>query len=100
VERGLRADHDALMWHFLGELERRYQELKSGHLEPRWQAIRHSLALLGDRVQVQDHDVTLHGVLHGIDDEGALLLDQSGTIRRVVVGDLTRGPRPSDAPDV
>lgn len=100
VERRVRADHDAVMWHFLGELERRYQELQSGHLERRWQSIQSSLAFVGDRVQVQDRDVVLTGVLHGIDDEGALLLDHGGNIRRVVAGDLTRGPRPSKDPDV
>lgn len=93
AERGSHVDRNALMWHFLGELECRYQDLLSGHLEQRWQTIRNSLALLGDPVTVEDQDVVISGILHGVDDEGAMLLDQGGVTRRVVVGDLARGPR-------
>lgn len=100
AERSVRVDHDVLMWHFLGELECRYQELQSGHLERRWQSIRSSLAFVGDQVEIQDRDVVFEGILDGIDDEGALLLDQGGNLCRVVAGDVTRGPRPRKDADV
>jgi BirA family biotin operon repressor/biotin-[acetyl-CoA-carboxylase] ligase len=47
-------------------------------------------------VTVGDDDRTHTGILDGIDIDGALRLRrQSGTITRIVAGDLTRGPRPT-----
>ena len=99
VERGGPIDRNPLMWRFLVELESRYQDLLAGRIEQRWQTIRSSLAMLGHTVTVQEQQENIHGVLHGIDKEGALLLDQGGSIRRVVAGDLTRGPRPDGPVD-
>ncbi|HEV2074067.1 MAG TPA: biotin--[acetyl-CoA-carboxylase] ligase [Thermomicrobiales bacterium] len=99
VELGEPVDHNALMWRFLNELESRYQDLLSSRIEQRWLAIRNTLAMLGDSVTVKERHADIHGILQGIDDEGALLLDQGGVIRRVVAGDLTRGPRPDEPPD-
>jgi BirA family biotin operon repressor/biotin-[acetyl-CoA-carboxylase] ligase len=58
-------------------------------------AWRERAALLGEQVMIDTGDETLHGVFAGVDDDGALLLrNTAGTLRRVVAGDLTRGPRP------
>lgn len=53
-------------------------------------------ALLGEPVTIEDAGRVLSGIYTGIDDDGALLLHDpvSGT-RRVVAGDLTRGPQRS-----
>lgn len=52
-------------------------------------------ALLGETVTIQDSDRAYHGVFTGIDDDGGLLLAEDGQpLRKLVAGDLTRGPRP------
>jgi BirA family biotin operon repressor/biotin-[acetyl-CoA-carboxylase] ligase len=99
VERGGPIDRNALMWRCLDELEGRYQDLLAGRIEQRWRTVRDALAMLGDPVTVLEQQAEIHGILHGIDEEGALLIDQGGVIRRVVAGDLTRGPRPDAPPD-
>ena len=51
-------------------------------------------ALLGELVTVEDGDRSLTGIFTGIDEDGALLIDEPGhPTRRIVAGDLIRGPR-------
>ena len=58
----------------------------------RWRA---RAALLGELVTVEDGDRSLTGIFTGIDEEGGLLIDEPGhPTRRIVAGDLIRGPRP------
>lgn len=51
-------------------------------------------ALLGEVVTIEEQDKQVTGVLTGIDDDGALLLHTGNSERRrVLSGDLVRGPR-------
>jgi BirA family biotin operon repressor/biotin-[acetyl-CoA-carboxylase] ligase len=50
-------------------------------------------ALFGDAVRVQNGNEVVTGTLQGVDDDGALRLhDEGGVVRRIVAGDLVRGP--------
>ena len=50
-------------------------------------------ALLGDLVEIQEGPATHRGVFIGVDRDGALLLQiRDGTVRRIIAGDLARGP--------
>jgi BirA family biotin operon repressor/biotin-[acetyl-CoA-carboxylase] ligase len=52
-------------------------------------------ALLGEMVTIEDASRSLTGVFTGIDEDGALLLETPGLAsRKVVAGELVRGPRP------
>ncbi|HEV2527241.1 MAG TPA: biotin--[acetyl-CoA-carboxylase] ligase [Thermomicrobiales bacterium] len=57
-------------------------------------------AMLGEPVMVVDNGRERIGIMLGIDETGALLLqERDGTTITVVSGDLTRGPRPIPAQD-
>ncbi len=65
---------------------------------PALDAWRARAAMLGEVVTVQDAGQARTGRFTGVDADGALLLEQDGTVHRVVAGDLTRGPRTPDGP--
>jgi BirA family biotin operon repressor/biotin-[acetyl-CoA-carboxylase] ligase len=57
-------------------------------------------ALLGEPVTIEDAGRRHSGIFAGIDDDGALILNHPVTgTRRVVAGDLTRGPQRSQERD-
>jgi BirA family transcriptional regulator, biotin operon repressor / biotin---[acetyl-CoA-carboxylase] ligase len=49
-------------------------------------------ALMGELVIVEDAETPVSGRFHGVAEDGALLLDVNGSLRRIVAGDLSRGP--------
>jgi BirA family biotin operon repressor/biotin-[acetyl-CoA-carboxylase] ligase len=54
-------------------------------------------ALLGEMVTVEGASCCLTGVFTGIDEDGGLLIEEPGqSMRKIVAGDLVRGPRPVD----
>ena len=56
-------------------------------------------ALLGEVVTVEDAGRSRTGTFVGIDDDGGLLIEEPGhPIRKIVAGDLVRGPRSSSPP--
>ncbi|HVL25387.1 MAG TPA: biotin--[acetyl-CoA-carboxylase] ligase [Thermomicrobiales bacterium] len=94
VATGQPVDRDDLMRAFLARLDVRYQELLAGDQADRVPAIQDRLAMRGEQVSIVDGGTTVTGRLCGIDASGALLLDTGeADLRRIVVGDLTRGPR-------
>lgn len=59
-----------------------------------WQA---RAALLGEVVTLEDAGRSLTGTFVGVDEDGGLLIEETGHhIRKVVAGDLVRGPRADD----
>jgi BirA family biotin operon repressor/biotin-[acetyl-CoA-carboxylase] ligase len=70
-------------------LERCYLDLSTAGFGPmalRWEGF---FKLNGKRVRVEMVDQTVHGIVRGVDPEGALLVeDHSGLTRRVVAGDV------------
>jgi len=96
---GLAVDLDLLLRQILDAVETRYRALCDGDLSPIWPGIQDRLAMRHERVTVQEGDASVTGFLRRIDPDGALVMDDDGVLRRIVVGDLVRGPRlPSDTP--
>lgn len=95
AELGEAVERDMLMQHVLSELDTRYRELLADDRGRSWHLIQHRLAMVGELVRVVEGEETLEGVLMRVDTDGALILDCSGTSRRIVVGDMTRGPGPA-----
>jgi BirA family biotin operon repressor/biotin-[acetyl-CoA-carboxylase] ligase len=95
METGREIDRDELMRSFLDQLDVRYRELRQDDLHDRWDQVQGKLAMRGELVSVIDGDAVVTGCLAGIDTTGALLLQTDDPHpRRIVVGDLIRGPRP------
>ncbi len=89
-----RVERSALLAALLDELNRRLPELEAGDQRPILAAWEQRAAFVGLQVVVRTETGTIEGRLAGVDDDGALvLIDQTGERRRVVAGDLTRGPR-------
>ena len=57
-------------------------------------------ALLGEIVTVEDAGRSVTGRFVGVDEDGGLLIEEPGhPIRRIVAGDLVRGPRAASQPE-
>lgn len=75
----------ALLEHF----DRLYDEFLRCGMEPVRQAWQELFAMLGKAVRVESGPASLEGVVAGIDEEGALLLQlPDGTIEKVLAGDV------------
>lgn len=80
-----------LLQRMLEGVERRYEELRAGHSPHCEWAER--LVTLGQPVSVTGSGGTRTGVAEGVDETGALLLrETSGTLTRVLAGDVTLRP--------
>jgi BirA family biotin operon repressor/biotin-[acetyl-CoA-carboxylase] ligase len=77
----------------LAAFDVRYYQYLAGTEHQVLDAWRARAALLGEIVTVEDAGVARTGRFAGIDSDGALILEHDGVVRRVVAGDLTRGPR-------
>ena len=92
-------DQDALRTAILDRLAARYQALTEGAVAPYWRSVEDRLALRGASVSVVEADARVTGSLLGIDPTGALRLRlDDGRERRILSGDLIRGPRPAALP--
>jgi BirA family biotin operon repressor/biotin-[acetyl-CoA-carboxylase] ligase len=89
IETGLECDRIAVAAALFSRLDTRYTEMQKhgfASIRPLWE--RYS-ALAGREVTVSDHGQPLSGVVKGIDDEGALLLETSTGPARVLSGDVS-----------
>ncbi|MCC7022667.1 MAG: biotin--[acetyl-CoA-carboxylase] ligase [Thermomicrobiales bacterium] len=92
---GIRIAPSALLPVLLEQFDDRYRDFLDRGGGASLEAWRGRAALLDEHVSIVVGDETRTGVFTGVDDEGALLLrDATGTLHRIVAGDLTRGPRP------
>jgi BirA family biotin operon repressor/biotin-[acetyl-CoA-carboxylase] ligase len=94
AELGSPVDRDALLRRTLDELDTRYQDLLAGRLQHRWLEIGERIAMRGELVSVEEGGEIITGTLKRVDIDGALVLDFDGQEQRIVVGDLSRGPKP------
>jgi BirA family biotin operon repressor/biotin-[acetyl-CoA-carboxylase] ligase len=76
----------------IDRLNTRLPPILHSSIPPDLDGWRRRAALMGVSVAILDGGKTFHGVMRGVDDAGALLLESDGTLRRVVAGELTRGP--------
>ncbi|MGH8013409.1 MAG: biotin--[acetyl-CoA-carboxylase] ligase [Candidatus Binataceae bacterium] len=83
-----RCDRIALAEALFERLDQRYVETQTSGfaaVRPLWE--RYS-ALTGKRVVIVDGDTRIEGVVRGIDGDGALLLENGGTLKRIIAGDV------------
>jgi BirA family biotin operon repressor/biotin-[acetyl-CoA-carboxylase] ligase len=51
-------------------------------------------AFMNEQVTVESEGIAITAIMRGVDDQGALLIERpEGAVERIVVGELTRGPR-------
>lgn len=86
--RNTEADRLPLLQKFLVNVEGRYEALKQGRLpHAEWSQ---RLAGMGRVITVTGPDQTYHGLMSGVDQDGALLLTQpDGTVITILAGDVT-----------
>jgi BirA family biotin operon repressor/biotin-[acetyl-CoA-carboxylase] ligase len=88
---------DTVLDAVLDRFDRVYAEFQATRGRPSLAAWRSRAALLGERVAVVDSGREREGRFVGVDEDGALLLEDSpSAIRRIVAGELARGPRSID----
>jgi BirA family biotin operon repressor/biotin-[acetyl-CoA-carboxylase] ligase len=96
---GIAHDRRTLLDLLLTRFAARYQEFLASGGQPDLTAWTGRAAYLGAIVDVQEGSQTITGRFLGVDASGALQLELAdGTLRRVVSGDLVRGPRLSGNP--
>ena len=83
-ELGRPVDRFAILRGFVGEMNLRV-EMDPERLRQEWTELSWTL---GRKVVVQDNGDRLSGLARGIDEQGALLLESGGRVRKVVCGDL------------
>lgn len=88
LERDTDADRLPILQNYLVNVERRYQALQEGELpHQEWQQ---RLAGLGKQMTVITPVETYEGIMAGVDENGALLLEQAdGSIETILAGDVT-----------
>ena len=88
-------DLDAVLALLLRRLDAAYRAFIERGGRPELDGWRRRALYLGEPVAVRDGERTLRGVMRGVADDGALLLErEDGALARVVAGDLVRGPVP------
>ncbi len=88
LETGQQVDRSRFAGELLAALGRRWQALEAGGfaaLRSQWEP-RH--VLTGQRVTVAAGE-TIEGIVRGVDDDGALLLEGPGGVQRVISGEAT-----------
>lgn len=92
---GRAADRDQLLATLLDRLAAGADAFVASGGHPDLGPWRARAALLGEEVAVEQAGVAVGGRFAGVDDDGALLLDTADGLRRIVAGDLVRGPTPA-----
>lgn len=85
--------YDVALDAVMRELEARYRDVLAGRAGEHLERIGQGLAMLGEDVTIRDADRDVRGVILGVDRDGALLIDVAGERRRIIAGDVVRGPR-------
>lgn len=89
LEKGSPASRLDVVVALLEHFDRLYAEFQRCGMEPVRQAWQELFAMLGNRVRVELGAASLTGVVAGIDEEGALLLQlPDGKIEKVLAGDV------------
>ncbi len=90
AEAGRRVARVGLLARILAEMDARYSVLLRRGPAPLVAEARALMPMAGRIVRVQAHDRVLEGTVRGLDDDGALLLRlPSGTVHRLLVGDVS-----------
>ena len=91
-------DRDKLLKKILTRLDNAYASFcisGSGPFIHDWTA---KAAYLNERIEAESEGMKIEGIMRGVDDIGALLIEtEDGSELRIVAGELTRGPRRPEA---
>lgn len=94
AELGRAVDRETVVTGLIERLNRVYAHYLATAGHPNLDAWRRRAALIGQIVSIVDGDLCHTGRVVGVDDDGRLLLQTGdGEPRRIVAGDLVRGPR-------
>lgn len=95
IEAGTAPDFEDVLRELFAGLESVHATFESGNDRSILDLLNRRLANMGEQVRLQDGERVHAGIVRGVDNGGALLLeDASGAVRAIVSGELTRGPRP------
>jgi BirA family transcriptional regulator, biotin operon repressor / biotin---[acetyl-CoA-carboxylase] ligase len=94
VASGIDVSRPSVLDALIARLQDLYDRFVASNGRPDLEPWLKRAALVGELVTVKDAGASISGRLHGVDDDGALLLDVDGSLRRIVAGDLSRGPVP------
>jgi BirA family transcriptional regulator, biotin operon repressor / biotin---[acetyl-CoA-carboxylase] ligase len=97
VALGRMLDCERLLNTLLEEIDRAYDAVWSGRLDELHAAWLEHLAGVGEWARVETEAGSLQGVVAGVAPDGALLLRTDHGLERVVVGEVTLGPRQAPA---
>lgn len=93
---GVAMTADEVLAPLLPCFERQYAGYLASSGMPPLDSWRSRAALVGEPVSIVENGHEVSGIFGGIDDDGALLLSTAeNDVRRIVAGDLNRGPRPA-----
>ncbi len=99
TETGRSLDRAALLACLLDRLDAAYLSFIAAAGLPSLNSWRARAALLNEAVVIDVAGQRRSGIMRGVADDGALLLEEeSGIIRRIVAGEMTRGPVVAGAP--
>jgi BirA family transcriptional regulator, biotin operon repressor / biotin---[acetyl-CoA-carboxylase] ligase len=93
AELGQAFNVECLFRAVLAAIDERYGRFLSGETAASLGRVNRQLWLKGKTVTLDDAGNQLTGIVQGIDEAGALILTTPDGLRRVVSGELTRGPR-------
>jgi BirA family transcriptional regulator, biotin operon repressor / biotin---[acetyl-CoA-carboxylase] ligase len=97
VASGSSVEPGTLFAAILERFDRGYADFLEMEGRPPLDPWRARAALLGERVTVEDAGRAFTGTFCDVDADGALLLEEPGSgIRRIMAGDLVRGPTASE----
>jgi BirA family transcriptional regulator, biotin operon repressor / biotin---[acetyl-CoA-carboxylase] ligase len=94
-ESGTLVDRSRMLDALLLRLQWHYDRFVEAWGRPDLAGWRARAALLGETVTVEDAGAPITGRLKGVADDGALLVAVDGGVKRIVAGDLSRGPVPA-----
>jgi BirA family biotin operon repressor/biotin-[acetyl-CoA-carboxylase] ligase len=96
---GIHVTPDEVLQHLLERFTGAYDAFVAADGRPSLAGWLARAAHLGETVTVEEADRSLTGRFIGIDEDGGLLLEQPGhPIRKIVAGDLVRGPHAASQP--
>jgi BirA family biotin operon repressor/biotin-[acetyl-CoA-carboxylase] ligase len=90
AETGIKISRTELLVEILKTFESYYHKVVSGQLDEFYERWNRRSMILGNQVEIQTPDGTIHGKASRIDNHGALIiLDEHGQEQRVICGDVS-----------
>lgn len=85
---GIKVDLNMFLANFLNYFENTINTLCTEGFYPIREEITKNFYLMNKEVNIETPKKTIHGIVKGMDDDGQLLLDVSGKIKKIMAGDV------------